>query len=161
MTTPPAPLITTAAVALTAAVGTAGTDTSSLWYRRLDKPSWQPPGPAFGIVWTVLYGLLGLAGARSLDRAADEADPEASRSYSRAYAANLILNAGWTWAFFKAKRPKLSVAQSALLAASTVDLARRSWRLDRTAGAALIPYAAWTSFATVLSGEIARRNPEA
>ena len=46
-----------------------------------------------------------------------------------------------------------------LLAASTADLARRSWAVDRRAGAALVPYAVWTSFAAALSGAIARRNP--
>ncbi|TWF75669.1 TspO/MBR related protein [Pseudonocardia hierapolitana] len=45
-------LLTTAAVAVTAAVGRLGTDVSSRWYRRLDKPSWQPPGVAFPLVWT-------------------------------------------------------------------------------------------------------------
>lgn len=161
MPSPPAPLLTTAAVALTAAIGSAGTDPSSRWYRRLDKPSWQPPGAAFGVIWTTLYALLSLAGARALNRAAEHDDPGARGRYTRAYAANLALNAGWTWTFFRAERPKLAVAESAVLAASTADLARRSWQLDRTAGAALVPYAAWTSFATVLSAEIARRNPGA
>jgi benzodiazapine receptor len=45
-----------------------------------------------------------------------------------------------------------------LLLASTLELTRRTWRLDRAAGTALLPYAGWTSFATALSAEIARRN---
>ena len=31
---------------------------SSRWYRRLNKPSWQPPGPVFGPVWSVIYALI-------------------------------------------------------------------------------------------------------
>jgi tryptophan-rich sensory protein len=77
----------------------------------------------------------------------------------RAYLANLALNAGWTWLFFRTRRPALATAEAALLAASTADLARRSWALDRPAGAALVPYAAWTSFAAALTAAIARRNP--
>ena len=151
-------LATSAAVAVTAAAGTAGTDVTSRWYRRLDRPSWQPPGPVFGIAWTVLYVLLAGAGARAL--AGSEQDDEGAprRRYLRAYGANLVLNAGWTWAFFRAKRPALAVAEVLLLEASTVDLARRTWRLDRPAGAALLPYAAWVTFATALTVEIARRN---
>ncbi|GAA2706326.1 hypothetical protein GCM10010429_16830 [Micromonospora olivasterospora] len=48
---------TSAAVALTAAIGAAATDPSTRWYRRLRKPSWQPPAAAFPAVWTPLYGL--------------------------------------------------------------------------------------------------------
>ena len=151
-------LATSAAVAATAAVGGAGTDVRSAWYRRLDKPSWQPPGPVFGIAWTILYVLLAAAGARALDRAEQSPDPVERRRYLRSYAVNLVLNAGWTWSFFRAKRPPLGVAEVMLLLASTLELTWRTFRLDRAAGTALLPYAGWTSFATALSAEIARRN---
>jgi|SRR4051794_23687848 benzodiazapine receptor len=140
-------------VVLTALVGSAGTDVGSDWYRRLDKPRWQPPGPVFGIAWTALYALLAAAGTRALRRAS-----AGRRSWVRAFAVNLLLNAGWPWAFFRARRPSLAAAEAALLAISTADLARRSARIDRTAGLALLPYAAWTAFATALSTEIARRD---
>ena len=147
---------TSAAVGLTAAVGTAGTDVRSRWYAQLDKPSWQPPGPVFGTAWTLLYALLALAGGRALARAADR--PGRAPGHAGAYGTNLVLNAAWTWVFFRARRPALAVAESALLTASTVDLARRTHRLDPRAGLLLLPYAAWTAFATALSAAIARRN---
>jgi tryptophan-rich sensory protein len=31
------------------------------WFDGLDKPSFMPPGYAFGIVWPILYALLGIA----------------------------------------------------------------------------------------------------
>ncbi|WP_336031856.1 TspO/MBR family protein [Geodermatophilus sp. FMUSA9-8] len=136
-------------VVLTALLGAAGTDVSSDWYRRLDTPRWQPPGPVFGIAWTALYALLAVAGARA---------GRSGRGFRRAYAANLALNAAWPWVFFRAHRPPLAAAEAALLAASTADLARRAWSADRAAGALLLPYAGWTAFATALSTEIARRN---
>src|SRR3954447_26017544 len=48
------------AVAATAGLGARATAPAlnSRWYRRLDKPSWQPPGPVFGPVWTVVYALI-------------------------------------------------------------------------------------------------------
>ncbi|MGY1731193.1 TspO/MBR family protein [Geodermatophilus sp. SYSU D01045] len=131
-------------------MGSAGTDVGSSWYRGLDRPRRQPPGPVSGIAWTVLHALLAFAGGRVLGRGAP---PDA-----RALAADLVLDAGWTWAFFRAHRPPLAAVEAALLAASTADLTRRGARLDRAAGRALPPYAARTVFATVLSAEIARRN---
>ncbi|RBY76090.1 tryptophan-rich sensory protein [Geodermatophilus sp. TF02-6] len=146
-------VLTSAAVTATAVVGGVGTAVGSRWYRQLDKPAWQPPGAVFGPVWTTLYALLALAGGRALSVPGPGSD-----RYLRAFLANLVLNAGWSWLFFRARRPALATAEAVLLAASTADLARRSWARDRWSGAALLPYAAWTSFAAVLSATIARRN---
>ncbi|MGY1763714.1 TspO/MBR family protein [Geodermatophilus sp. SYSU D00779] len=96
-----------------------GTATGTRWYRALDKPPWQPPASAFGPVWTALYVLLALAGGRSL---AGSGGP-ARRAYLRAYLANLALNTGRTWVFFRARRPVAATAEAVLLAASTADLA--------------------------------------
>lgn len=150
-------LITTAAVAATAVAGKIGTDVSSRWYKRLDKPSWQPPGAAFPVVWSALYTLIAGGGARALHRAEQEG-PQARNRYLGAYGTNLALNAGWTWSFFTAQNPPLAAAEVLALEASTLDLVRRTWQLDRNAGIALLPYAAWTTFATALTVEIARRN---
>lgn len=146
---------TATAVTVTAVVGTLGTDVRSRWYRQLDKPSWQPPGPAFGPAWTTLYALLSVASARALDRAPTADDRVALQ---RALGLNLVLNAAWNWLFFKAQRPGLALAEVALLEASTLDLARRAGRVDRPAGRLLWPYAAWVAFATALNASIARRN---
>lgn len=152
----PSPWVSTsAAVAVAAVVGRAGTDVDSRWYRRLDKPAWQPPGPIFAVAWTVLYVLIAGAGGRALTQADT---PAQSRNYRRAYGANLVLNAGWSWAFFRAKRPALALVEVAGLEASTVDLVRRTRALDRTAGWALVPYAAWVTFATALTAALAWRN---
>ena len=147
--------LTSAAVTATAVLGGIGTAPGTRWYRGLDKPPWQPPASAFGPVWTALYVLLALAGGRSLAGSGGRA----RRAYLRAYLANLALNAGWSWLFFRARRPGAATAEAVLLAASTADLARRSWTVDRRAAAALVPYAVWTWFAAALTASIARRNP--
>jgi tryptophan-rich sensory protein len=143
-----------AAVAATAVLGGIGTATGSDWYRSLDKPPWQPPGAVFGPVWTALYALTAVAGGRVLARTGD-----AERgAYVRAYTVNLALNTAWTWIFFRARRPLPAAVEAVVLAASTADLARRSWARDRVAGTALLPYAVWTAFAGALTTAIARRN---
>lgn len=142
----------------TAVVGGLGTDVTSRWYAKLDKPSWQPPGWAFGPAWTGLYALIAGASARTIDRIEDE---DEKRAYVTALAINLGLNVGWTWIFFTAKKPKWALAEILVLEASNLDLIRRSARVDGTAAAMLVPYAAWTGFATALTASIAARNPDA
>ena len=147
---------TSAAVAATAAIGGLGTDVTSRWYRDLDKPAWQPPGAAFGPVWTTLYVLMALASARTLDRL----EPGERPAFATAFGANLVLNAGWNWLFFKARRPGWALTQILLLEASTLDLTRRAAKADRSAAAMLLPYAGWVAFAAALNAAIARRNPK-
>ncbi|GAA3135203.1 hypothetical protein GCM10010466_27540 [Planomonospora alba] len=143
------------AVSAAAAVGSVATRPASLWYRRLRKPSWQPPSEAFGLIWTPLYGLIAVGTARVLDRRRG-ADRTA---FAARFAANLVLNAGWTLAFFHGRSPRLALAEISALNASNADLVRQAWATDRAAGAVLLPYAAWTAFATALNTAIVRLNP--
>jgi len=157
MKLPPQLARTSAAVAATAVIGVLGTDVTSRWYRHLHKPTWQPPGAAFGPAWTTLYALMAVASARTLDRL-DE--PAERRAFATAFGANLMLNAAWNWLFFKARRPRWALAEILLMEVSTLDLTRRAAHVDRPAAKMLIPYAGWVAFATALNASIARRNPK-
>jgi len=147
---------TALAVAATAVAGSIGTDPTSSWFRSLDKPSWQPPPPVYGLVWAPLYADLAVVAALTLDRLPE---PERAR-YRRALAVNLALNAGWGWLFFRAQRPWLAAAECAVLTVSSADLVRRTARSDARAAAALVPYPVWCAFATALTVALARRNPQ-
>ena len=154
---PPGLARTSAAVTATAVIGVLGTDVTSRWYRHLDKPAWQPPGAAFGPAWTTLYGLMAVASARTLDRLEEPGD---RRAFATAFGANLMLNAGWNWLFFKARRPGWALTEILLMEVSTLDLTRRAAHVDRPAAKMLIPYAGWVAFATALNASIARHNPK-
>ncbi|TDE51515.1 tryptophan-rich sensory protein [Nonomuraea mesophila] len=147
-------LKTALAVTATAVAGTLATDARSTWYQRLKKPSWQPPPQAFGLVWTPLYVLIACAGTRALS----QGDQEGSRAFKKTLATNLALNAAWPALFFRARNPKLALAEILVLNASNAMLVRRGWTLDRRAGLFLLPYAGWTVFATALNTAIARQN---
>lgn len=152
---------TAASVAATAVAGSVATDPSDAWYRSLRKPPFQPPSAVFPVVWTALYADIALSGAAALDGLEGRAQEEERRRYLRAFAANLALNAAWSWLFWRSRKPWIAAAECALLAASSADLVRRTGRVSRAAGSALAPYALWCTFATVLTAAIARRNPRA
>lgn len=148
---------TSAATAATAVIGSlASAEVKSSWYEGLDLPAIQPPGQVFGIVWTMLYTDIAVASAVAIDRL--EPDQQAVRRFQTALGVNLVLNASWSWVFFKAHRLLPAVVVAGALAASSTDLARRAGRAEPGAGIALVPYAAWCTFATVLSAVIWRRN---
>lgn len=142
-----------AATLATAVAGGLATDPDSRWFRRLDKPAWYPPPATFGVVWTGLYAGIAWAAGEVLDRSDTQ-----RRAFAQALAVNLALNAGWTPLFFRAHRPWTATAECAALALSSADLVLRAARVSTPAAAVLAPYAAWTAFATGLSGAIARRN---
>lgn len=153
-------LETSIATAVTAAVGAvASADTKSLWYRTLRKPAIQPRAIAFPVVWTALYATIAGSSAVVLHRSGEDGDQERANRFRAKLALNLVLNASWSWVFFKAHKLAPAVAVAGALAVSSADLAAEAAKTSRGAGVALVPYAAWCTFATVLSAAILRRNP--
>lgn len=145
---------TTAAVIGNAVLGSVATDTKSRWYRRLRKPSFQPPGWVFPVAWTALYADMAAVVGQSLADLSDRGEDADYEALKKALAANVALNAGWSLLFFRGQRPGLATVEAAALAASSADLTRRCMDVNRERGAWLLPYAAWTAFATVLTGTI-------
>lgn len=142
------------AVTGAAAVGSLAIDPDDSWYKTLAKPAWQPPPWAFPAVWTPLYVSLAWAGGHSLVRVHDD---DRTR-LAGALAANLVLNAAFGWAFFKARAPAAGVAVTTCLSLSCWDLVRRTARTDRAASTALVPYAGWCTFASALNTSVWHLN---
>nr|NLD41137.1 NAD(P)H-binding protein [Actinomycetales bacterium] len=147
-----------AGVAACAVAGSLLTDPNSRWFRGIRKPSWQPPPVAFPVVWTGLYGLIMVASASAIADLEEEGKHAEAAAYGRALAVNLALNSTWSGLFFRAHNPPLAAAGAAVLAVSSVDLARRGGEAGGGKALALGAYAAWCTFATALSTEIARLN---
>ena len=147
-----------AAVVGTAVVGGLLTEPDGEWYTSLHKPSWNPPNVVFPVVWTSLYALITASATATTHDLAASGRRDEAEAFRRALAVNLVLNAGWSGLFFRARRPWLGTVGAAALAVSSIDLARRAGRTGWTRGAALGGYAAWTTFATALSAEITRLN---
>jgi len=150
---------TTLAVAAAAGTGSIASARSvPVWYARIRKPSYRPPNTAFPIVWTALYTDIAATSAVVIDRLRAAGEDDEARRYAAALGLNLLLNAGWSWLFFRYHKLGASALGAAALTASGADLARRAARADRRAGAALSPYPLWCAFATVLATEIWRLN---
>jgi tryptophan-rich sensory protein len=147
-------LLTAGLTAVAAVVGARGTRPDSAWYRSLDKPSWQPPGVAFPLVWTPLYGLI----AWGTGRLVEAAVPGDRARLVALTGTDLAANAGWCWAFFDRESPRAGLVTIAVLDGLNLALLREAARRDRAAAAALAPYVAWTGFATALNASIWRRN---
>ena len=148
-----------AVVTATAVAGSIATRPNSLWYRSLRKPCWQPPAAAFGPVWTMLYADIAFVSALHLADRLEGFEDDDVKPYVAALAANLALNASWSWVFFRSRNLPLATGVAAALAASSADLVRRVWKSRTQRGVVLAPYAAWTGFAAALTAELLRRNP--
>jgi tryptophan-rich sensory protein len=142
----------TAAAALVAA-------TSSVragdFYQPLAKPAWAPPAQVFGPGWTVLYVLMALA-AWLVVRA--RGWPRAGPAMAL-YALQLVLNALWTWLFFRWRMGSAAFAEILALAALLLLITVEFWRARRLAGALLLPYLLWVAYASALTYAVWRRNP--
>jgi translocator protein len=147
-----------ATLATGALVGLASRPAQSRWYERLKKPGFQPPRQAFPIVWPILYTDIAVVSASTMDTLNDRGEAEQARAYTRALAANLILNASWSWIFFNRRRLGTAAVAAGVLTVSSADLVRRAAAVNAPAGAVLTPYPVWCAFATVLSTRIWQLN---
>lgn len=140
---------------LAAAIGAAASVNAGPFYTELVRPEWAPPPSVFGPVWTALYALMGIA-AWLVWRAAGF---RAARHALTLFVAQLAVNALWSWLFFAWHHGALAFADIVLLWALIVATIISFWRVKPLAGALLVPYLLWVSFAAVLNYSIWQLNP--
>ena len=130
---------------------------SNDWFDGLVKPFFMPPGWAFGVVWPVLYALLGLALALILA----EPPSEARRKGLVLFYTQLALNYAWSPVFFAAHEVQAALVIIVMMTAVAAMAAGQFFRLRPLAGALMVPYLAWLCFAAALNGAIGKLNPGA
>ena len=127
------------------------------WFDNLVKPFFMPPGWAFGVVWPILYVLLGLALALIL------AEPQSARRRAGLilFFVQLALNFAWSPVFFGAHqiRPALVIIVVMIGLAALAASQFRQIRL--VAGLLMLPYLLWLCFAAALNSAIGSLNPTA
>jgi benzodiazapine receptor len=118
------------------------------WYAALVKPPFNPPNWVFAPVWSLLYVMIAVAGARTYERTSGFA----------LWVVQLVLNFAWTPAFFLLHRPAVAlVIVAALLVVILVFIWAR-WTADRISALLFVPYAAWVAFAALLNVTIVVLN---
>lgn len=128
------------------------------WYPALKKPFFTPPNQVFPVVWTFLYAVMALACWRILRAPAQEETKPLKRKALMLYGAQLVLNLGWSYAFFALRSPWAGVAVIVPLI-GLIALTIRAFRpLDRAAANVLYLYLSWVSFAGLLNLSIALLN---
>lgn len=123
------------------------------WYATLIKPELSPPNWIFAPVWTALYALMAIAAWRVYRK-----QTTCATRALITYGAHLILNAGWSLAFFGLQNPSFGLFVIIALLALILATAWQFFRVDRLAGYLFVPYILWVSFATYLNFAILRLN---
>lgn len=135
-----------------AAIGAIASVDAAQFYQQLDRPQWAPPAGWFGPVWSVLYLSMGIA-AWLVWRA---------RGFGAAlvlFLVQLAANALWSWLFFAWHRGALAFVEVLVLWLLIVATVVAFWRVRALAGALLLPYLLWVSFAAALTFAVWQRNP--
>lgn len=127
------------------------------WFDALEKPSFMPPGAAFGIVWPILYACLGVAAAMIHALPASDA----KRKALILFYAQLVLNFLWSPIFFALHDMRTALIVIIVMIALAAGAAGQFFRLRAPAGYLMIPYLAWLVFATTLNTAILNLNPGA
>ena len=123
------------------------------WYRSLKKPGFTPPDWVFPVVWTTLYVLIAIAGARVANM------PQAGLALAL-WALQVALNAIWTPIFFGLKKVRLALVVVSLLWLSVAFGMLALFQIDTLAGLMFVPYLIWVSIATALNLRVMQLNPE-
>lgn len=114
------------------------------WYAALTKPAATPPDWVFPVAWTALYLAMALAAWLVWRR-------QGMGSELTLFAIQLALNAAWTPVVFGAHRLGTGLGIIIGLWVAVALVIPAFWRVKPFAGALMLPYLAWISFAGYLN----------
>ncbi|MEZ5707999.1 MAG: TspO/MBR family protein [Blastomonas sp.] len=135
----------------------AGSGEENRWFAALAKPDAQPPGWVFGVAWTFLYILTGLAftlvfcarGARLRGLALI------------LFVAQFALNLFWSPYFFGMHQVTGAFYLIILILVVAMATTMAFGRIRALAAWFMVPYLAWLCFAAILNKQIDTLNPDA
>lgn len=133
----------------------AGSADSNPWFASLEKPGLYPPPATFGIVWPILYVMMGLAFAAVCSAFGSRFRGPAIFAFLIQLALNLL----WSPVFFAWHQIGLALAVIVALDVVVILTIYLFWKVRRWAGMLLLPYLVWILFATLLTLQFLQLNP--
>lgn len=115
-------------------------------YQAMDKPPFSPPGSVFGIMWTILYAMMGTA----LFLIIVAEDTKCKKIAIVLFGLQQILNFSWSIIFFGGNN--LGIASTVIVVLDLLILAS-IWafaKVNRWASYLFMPYLIWCLYATYL-----------
>lgn len=135
----------------------AGSGPGSAWFDGLVKPAIYPPPATFGVVWSALYVMMGLALAMVL---AARGAPGRGAAIA-VFAVQFALNLAWSPLFFGAHRITAALILLGALDVAVIVTLLLFRRVRPLAATLLLPYLVWILFATLLNYQFLAANPDA
>lgn len=145
-------------------------DNIETWYRTIEKPGFTPPDWVFPIVWPLLYLLMGVAAwliynfndTPSQTRGQGAIYSDGKKLFTRpskvtalsVYGIHLVLNALWSFLFFKWHLIGLAFFEIFLLLLFILATTRLFYQIKPLAGYLMAPYILWVAYAFLLNGAI-------
>lgn len=128
----------------------------TVWFQNLAKPDIFPPPATFGVVWGILYVMIGFSAALVAS---------AWGAHGRGFAIiffalHFVGNLAWTPVFFGMQEMQWALYILGYVVVSLVAVIIVFWRVRRLAGLLLIPYLCWACFASVLNYQFIALNPD-
>ena len=124
------------------------------WYKSLNKAPWTPPSYVFGIVWPILYVLMGISFLLVWKN--KKCFPYCSPlTY---FLIQLGFNLIWTTLFFVMKKPLLALLDICLIIYFAIKTYNRFIKIDRLAAYLLVPYLLWLLLAFSMNFYIVLMN---
>lgn len=119
-------------------------------YANIKKPFFAPPDSIFPVVWNILFLLMGIScymifvsGHSGLRKKA-----------LTLYAVQLVLNALWTFIFFKLEMFLLALIWVSAILAVTAVMCVYFYKIEPVAAYLQIPYLLWLTFALMLNAGV-------
>ncbi|MDC1013869.1 tryptophan-rich sensory protein [Gammaproteobacteria bacterium] len=116
------------------------------WYEELVKSPLNPPGYVFGIVWPILYLLMGIVSFFAAEK------------IWKLFIIQLALNAAWSWIFFYYQLPIIALLDIALLMLVNAMILNNLKSFSRALFLLYLPYMLWLCFAAFLNISIIYLN---
>ena len=129
-------------------------NTGDNWYANINKPSWQPPGFIFGIIWPYNFIVLGIAATIIGQRASKPA----AFTYIAFFALSVAAALTWAWLFYRPHNltgAALALTATALL---TIPMTYILFTISIPMAIAVMPYQVWVAIAATLNWSIRGLN---